>query len=673
MRRDRTTRRDFLKAAGCVGAAGAGRLLGAQAPEADAAKQPNVIFLLIDDMGYADPSCCGNPVVKTPHIDRLAAQGTRLTQFYVNSPICSPSRVAVTTGQYPARHLIHSYLAARSKNRSRGMTDFLSPDVLTMPDVFKAAGYATAHFGKWHMGGGRDVQDAPTPQAYGFDESLVNFEGMGERIEGPKHGWTQTYVDRSIDFIRRNKNRPFFLRLFPNDVHDKHVPPPGTDAKWASVTKNPYEQKFFAVLEEMDRQLGRVVDEVDKLGLSERTLIVFTSDNGPTDWPRYYKEGWTPPGFAGPFRGRKWSLYEGGIRMPFIVRWTGKIPAGRTDEQTVSAAMDLLPTLCRMTGLDIPKGLDGQDVSSAWMGTPRKRQTPIFWEYGRRSGYLPPGNKDFHSPPLAVREGDWKLLMHQDGSGVELYNLADDPKETRNRAAAEPTIAVSLKKKLAAWRASLPELPADQAGRVKTTIGYDPEKGIITPKGKPAPRRKARAVTLDLNVFARLCKKHGATSRVRNGSTVWTFDGKDDYLDLPKAKAPSVAGRTISIQAEITPQGTSGVILAHGGDKTGYALYLKGGKAVFSVCVDWKRTTVTADAPLTEGRHVLAASVGGDGAVTLSVDGQPATAANAAGPLDVDPGDSIQIGADQTQPVGTYEGSNYFHGEISRLVLEIKD
>ena len=154
---------------------------------------------------------------------------------------------------------------------------------------------------------------------------------------------------------------------------------------------------------------------------------------------------------------------------------------------------------------------------------------------------------------------------------------------------------------------------------------------------------------------------------------MWTFDGKDDYLDLPKAKAPSVAGRAIRIQAEITPQGTSGVVLAHGGDKTGYALYLKGGRAVFSVCVDWKRTTVTADAPLAKGRHVLAASLGADGVMTLGVDGRTAASGKAAGPLDVDPGDSVQIGADRVKPVGDYEVPNPYRGEISKLVLETGD
>ncbi len=489
------TRRGFIKALG-VGAAALGgiqliRMLGGlhfgEARGEDAPARPNVVFIFIDDMGFADPSCFGNPMMKTPAIDRLAAGGMRFTQFYVNSPICSPSRVAVTTGQYQQRFLIHSYFNSRSDNRRRGMVDFLAPDVLTIADVFKSAGYATAHFGKWHMGGGRDVEDAPTPAAYGFDEHLVNFEGIGNRITGPKHTWTQTYVDKTLDFIRRHRDEPFFVRLFPNDVHDNHIPAPGEEKKWESVTKNPFEQKFFAVLEEMDRQLGRVLDEIDKLGLGERTLIIFTSDNGPTDWPKYYKQGWNPPGFVGCFRGRKWSLYEGGIRMPFIAKWKGKIAAGKTDDKTVFAAIDMLPTICRLVGLDVPKGLDGEDVSAALLGEPVKRQKPIFWEYGRRDGYLKPGKEDNCSPPLAIRDGDWKLLMNRDGSGVELYNLAEDPKESRNLADSHTDVAESLKKKLAAWRASMPELPADQQANAKTSIAYMPGKGVITPDGKPAP------------------------------------------------------------------------------------------------------------------------------------------------------------------------------------------
>jgi arylsulfatase A-like enzyme len=341
--------------------------------------RPNIVFIFIDDMGYADPACFGNPIVKTPNIDRLAAEGIKLTNFYVNSPICSPSRVAVTTGQYPARWKIHSYLNNRAGNKSRGMADYLDKAAPTTAKKLKAAGYSTAHFGKWHMGGGRDVDDAPLPADYGFDESLVAFEGLGDRLlVNPKnsstrlgHGnisfcerWekTEKYTDRAIDFIRRNKDKPWYVRLFPNDVHDAHVPLPGTEEPWKAASDNPWQHKFFAVLKEMDRQIGRLVDEIDALGLAENTLIVFTSDNGPTDWPKYYRDNsGGPPGFTGPFLGRKWSLFEGGIRMPFIARWKGRIPEGIVDKSSMMGGIDLSPTFCSLAGVQVPQSekLDG--------------------------------------------------------------------------------------------------------------------------------------------------------------------------------------------------------------------------------------------------------------------------------------------------------------------------
>ncbi len=444
--------------------------VGADAVGAES-RGPNIVFLFIDDMGYADPSCFGNPLVETPNIDRLAKEGLRLTNFYVNSPICSPSRVAVTTGQYPGRWKIHSYLNSRANNKSRGMRDYLDASAPTTAKKLKAAGYATAHFGKWHMGGGRDVDDAPLPTEYGFDETLVAFEGLGDRLltnnrnASVKLGrgkisfsnrWekTEKYTDRAIDFIRRHKDQPFYVRLFPNDVHDPHVPLPGSPEKWKSVTDNPWEQKFFAVLEELDKQVGRLVEEIDRLGLAERTLIVFTSDNGPTDWPRYYREkGGKPPGFTGPFFGRKWSLYEGGIRMPFIVRWKGTIPADVTDESSVMCAIDLSPTLCKIAGVEIPETekLDGLDRSGVLLGKPSAREKPIFWQYGSPHAVLKPGNPKFHSPSFAVRDGDWKLLINPDGSKAQLFNLKNDPGETTNLFAQEPERAASLKKQIKAW------------------------------------------------------------------------------------------------------------------------------------------------------------------------------------------------------------------------------
>ena len=434
-------------------------------------KPPNIVVLFIDDMGYADPSCFGNPAMKTPNIDRLAAEGLRLTNFYVNSPICSASRVALTTGRYPQRYRIHSYFATRASNRQRKMPNWLDPNAPTLAKLLKQQGYATAHFGKWHMGGGRDVGDAPLPQAYGFDESLVSFEGLGDRIlwsktgnqklswthgrgeilSRPKHKTTETYVDRAIDFINQHRDRPFYLRVFPNDVHDAHIPSTQQRRKWDGASKNPPDVDFFAVLDEMDRQIGRLLDKLDELQLAENTLVLFTSDNGPTDWPRYYKAGHDPPGFTGPLFGRKWSLYEGGIRMPFIVRWPARIPAGATDDQTVMAAVDVLPTLASMVGVQNHlDGSDGLDMSQALLGKPISRPAPVYWEYGVH-GSITPGKVEHVSPQLAMREGDWKLMLDPDGSNAKLFDLKSDVGEKNNVIEQQREIGGSMRKRLLAW------------------------------------------------------------------------------------------------------------------------------------------------------------------------------------------------------------------------------
>lgn len=443
-----------------------------------AADRPNFVFVFIDDMGYGDLSCYGNPDVATPNIDRLAAEGIRFEQFYVASPICSPSRVGITTGQYPARHLIHSYLNSRERNRDRGMRDFLDPNVPAIARTFQDAGYATAHFGKWHMGGGRDVDDAPLPQAYGFDEALVSFEGLGDRIlppgglseqskrlgrgtirDVPKHEMTEIYVDRAIDFIRRNKDRSFYLHVWLNDVHDRFFPKPELLAKFAKFASNPYRQQYFAVIDEMDRQLGRLFREVDGLGLEKDTIVVLASDNGPTAWKRYYDEGYDPPGKTNGLRGRKWSLYEGGIREPLIVRWSGQAPAGATNSKTVITAVDLFPTFCLLAGIPLLEAeFDGVDMSRAFRGEEPLREQPIFWEYGRDPSYLRPGLEADRSPALAVRDGHWKLLMEPDGSHLELYDFSAGFDETDNVAERHAAVVARLKSALTDWWSSIPKV-----------------------------------------------------------------------------------------------------------------------------------------------------------------------------------------------------------------------
>jgi arylsulfatase A-like enzyme len=450
----------------------AGLLLAGQVMAADQTR-PNILFVLVDDMGYGDLSCTGNKEVATPNIDRLAQEGMRFTKFYVAAPICSPSRVGFVTGQYPSRWRIHSYLNSRKANERRGMADFLDPKAPSLARTLKQAGYATAHFGKWHMGGGRDVDDAPLPQAYGYDESLVSFEGLGDRIlpqskladqsaklghgkitRVEKHEQTGIYVDRGIDFMTRKAKETFYLEIWLNDVHDVFLPKAESLARFAGEGRHEEDRKFFATLQDMDTNLGRLFAAVDKLGLAENTLILLTSDNGPTAWPRYYNDGIEPPGSTAGFRGRKWSLYEGGIRMPLIARWKGTVPAGKVDETSVLAAYDFFPTLCHFAKTAMPSGsFDGQDISAVLLGKPFERTQPIYWRYDMD---IKPGKASDVSAPLAVREGDWKLLLQPDGTAAELYDLSKDGQEASNLAAKQPDIVRRLSQQLLDWRKTLP-------------------------------------------------------------------------------------------------------------------------------------------------------------------------------------------------------------------------
>lgn len=440
-----------------------------------ARRPPNIVTILADDMGYGDLGCYGGPIA-TPALDALAASGLRFTQAYVAAPICSPSRVGITTGQCPARHGIFSYLNDRASQRRLGMKDWLDPAAPSLARVLKSAGYATVHCGKWHMGGGRDVGDAPLPAEYGFDDSLTSFEGLGDRVLPPgrlsdqsaalgrgkirrvqQHELTGLFVDRALEFIDGHRGRPFFLQLWPNDVHDPFVPEPELLKKHAARFANKYEAQYFAMLEGMDREIGRLVARLEAMGEAENTVFVFMSDNGPTAWPRYYAEGLRPPGSTSGLRGRKWSLYEGGIRVPLMVSWKGRVPAGRVDRSTVVSSLDLFPTLCRWAGARLPGGVafDGEDMSSAFAGRPKQRKMDLFWEYGRDASYLRPGLKEDQSPNLAMRRGRWKYLVNADGTGGQLYDLRADERESRDVGADNGRLAAEMRGRLLAWRRGL--------------------------------------------------------------------------------------------------------------------------------------------------------------------------------------------------------------------------
>src|SRR5215213_4136905 len=336
---------------------------------------PNVVLVLIDDMGWGDFSCFGNKEIQTTNIDRLAAEGLRFEQFYVNSPICSPSRVALSTGQYPTRWQITSFLSNRKENERRGMAQWLDPKAPMLARILHDAGYATGHFGKWHMGGQRDVGDAPLITQYGFDQSLTSMEGLGPRIlplldaydgkEPQKYSlgsdklgrgpirWVNrdkvsaTDVEAAIAFIDKAQagNRPFYVNVWPDDVHSPFFP---SNTRRGNSSKH---ELYLGVLKTLDAQLAPLFDRIrNDTRLRDNTLILVCSDNGP-------EEG---AGSAGPFRGSKGMLYEGGIRSPLIVWGPGFVAKNKTGTSNTSsclAAIDLTPSLLEVVDIPKPHGI----------------------------------------------------------------------------------------------------------------------------------------------------------------------------------------------------------------------------------------------------------------------------------------------------------------------------
>jgi arylsulfatase A-like enzyme len=438
--------------------------------------KPNVVFILIDDMGYGDTSCYQStvsPVVVTTNINRLASEGIRFTQYYASSPICSPSRTGLMTGSYPGRWRITSFLDNKSANRSRNMADFVDPQVPTIARAFKTAGYKTGHFGKWHLDAGRNVDDSPLPQAYGFDDSVVSFEGLGNRqlYDGdslstvsaeskqgvlywmPKAEAASNQVNGAIAFLTAHTNEPCYVNLWFNDVHTAWLPAAGSWTKYASVTSDVDEQKFYAVLENLDLQIGRFLTALNTLGLASNTIVVYASDNGaPGDGSAAFALARNNG-----LRGRKGSLYEGGTRLPFIVRWPGKTPVGVTNTQSVITGVDFLPSICSLAQVPLPSRYlsDGEDMSRAMLGQNQVRTKPIYWWFINDTG--PAAGNYHHAPPLAMRTGKWKVLTDYTKSVLELYDMDADPLETNNQAGSQSAAANSMADQLITWWKTMPK------------------------------------------------------------------------------------------------------------------------------------------------------------------------------------------------------------------------
>ncbi len=426
--------------------------------------RPNIILILTDDMGLGDLSCYGGKIMETPNIDKMAAEGTLFKRYYSTSPICSPSRAGLLTGKHPAHWNITSYLQSKGGNKNAEMADFLTVKAHTLPRTFKEAGYKTGHFGKWHLGGGRDVDNAPSLLEYGYDEYVSTYESPDPDPMITTQNWiwskedkikrwerTGYFVDKAVAFLKKHKNTPCFINLWPDDVHTPWV---GNEQQMDAFPKGAGEtENFKTVLKRYDEEIGRLFKLLKENQLDKNTLVIFTSDNGPA--PSFKRQR------TNGFRGCKASLFEGGIRMPFIVWFKNAPNKGGIDETTVISALDIFKTLCKIANIEPPKGFesDGEDLSSALLGTPQKRSTSIFWEYGRNESKSFPRPKGFDlSPNLALLEWPWKLLVNADGSQTKLFDLDKDPFESKNLAKDFPDMTKLMKEKALKWRTSLPNL-----------------------------------------------------------------------------------------------------------------------------------------------------------------------------------------------------------------------
>jgi arylsulfatase A-like enzyme len=452
----------------------------ASAQDPGAARPPNIVFILTDDLGWGDPAIQGHPYMQTPCMDALARQGTLFRQFYVASPICSCSRVAFMTGHYPSRHHFTAQLDDHKANAARGMPDWLDTNVITITALLKKAGYATAHFGKWHIGGGPgSAPGAPTPADYGIDVSKTDVSA-GPHLKPPKpdryfRAHSTEYMDvEAIRFMKANRDRPFYINFWTLLPHAVLDPTPDQLKVYEDLNPDPENpafkgpfrsylkhapnlksqmQVYCASVTGLDAGIGLLLKAIDDLGLASNTIVVFSSDNGPEDY-HFSKATNAGVGSPGPFNGRKRSLYEGGIRTPLVVRWPGHVPPGRIDTDSVISAVDYLPTICRLAGVALPPDLspDGEDVSEILMGASRPRTKPLYFQWL----WNVLGNQTYLAPELAVRDGQWKLFMYPDRTEAELYDMSSDSTETVNIAANHPEVVSRLSDELSQWESTLP-------------------------------------------------------------------------------------------------------------------------------------------------------------------------------------------------------------------------
>jgi arylsulfatase A-like enzyme len=446
------------------------------APAADTGRtRPNIVVFLIDDLGWTDLAYAGSKLYQTPHVDRLAQQGMRFTANYSACTVCSPTRAALLTGKYPARlHLtdwIPGHKRQFAKLRPPAWRQFLPLEEVTLAEMLKSAGYATAAIGKWHLG-----SEPYAAAKQGFDVAIggdhrgqtpsyffpYNLPGLADGAEGEY--LTDRLTDEALRFIDAHRDAPFFLYAPHYAVHTPIQGPPELVTKYrtrVSPTDEHHNAGYAALVERMDAGIGRVLRRLDESGLTDRTIVIFTSDNG---------------GFLGgaaqritsnvPLRSGKGSAYEGGVRVPLLIRWPGVVRPGSTCDVPV-ITVDILPTLLAAVGLAPQAGqlLDGESLMPLLKETGQLKRDAIYWHYPHYHA-----SSTLATPYGAVRQGDYKLIEFYEDGRLELFNVKDDISEAHNLASEQPQRAAQMKKRLDDWR-------RDVAAQMPTANpNYDPAK-----------------------------------------------------------------------------------------------------------------------------------------------------------------------------------------------------
>lgn len=610
---------------------------------AAAERPPNVVLIFIDDMGYGDIGPFGSTKNRTPHLDRMAREGMKLTSFYA-APVCSVSRAQVITGCYGQRVSLPGVLFP-------GAPTGINSAEHTVAELMKERGYATMCIGKWHLG------DQPVflPTRHGFDHyfglpysndmlkkskvngvpvvPLVRDEQVIELLDdAAEDQLTARYTDEAVKFIRTNRERPFFLYLPHTAVHTPIHP--GDQFKGKSANG-----RFGDWVEEVDWSVGRILDTLRELKLAENTLVMFSSDNGP--WLIRGKDG----GEAGPLRGGKGSTWEGGVREPTLAWWPGKVGAGTTVD-AVAGNIDFLPTFVSLAGGTVPtdRVIDGKDISPILVGKTKESPHEARYYY---SGYR----------LQAVRSGAWKLAIAPQAEGMEkggptvpasleqprLYNLDSDIGEKTDVATQHPDVVARLtalaQKMIADLGNGQPGPGVREPGKVENPVTLYP---VAEDGGKgraPAGKKSAPVALGSLALGAK----------------------------VPSVAAPNIAGVPFTVSLQLETKAKNGVIVAHGGVSAGYAVYLRDGRVVFAVRRNGDVITRIASPSAIGEKVQIEARLESGGGMSLSLDGESVATGDAGGVIGRQPAENFCVGHDDAKPVDPEADRAPLGGAISKL------